>query len=181
MVPPQSGDIHCSFWILRKVEHEITGLESGEYKITVFPCSTTVASTVVEQCANGNEPDEGRYLGARWQEYTVTVGDTKTGLPGKPTGVSAAATDAEGQIKVNWKHPSPGPSEAYYYRVRLAPSGGDAFYRNMVFHTPPIIRSVASSQTIRGLTSGTTYAVAIQARNVNGGSEWVSVGTVTPS
>ena len=162
-----------------RYHHEITGLESGEYKITVFPCSNTTGAEA-QQCANGNEPDEGRFLGSRWREYTVTVGDTQTGLPGTPTGVSAAATDTAGHIEVSWTHPEPGPSGIHYYRVRLTASGSDPIYRNVVFHTPLIIRSVASAQTLQGLTSGTAYAVAIQARNANGGSGWVSAGTVTP-
>ena len=165
-----------------EVDHytlEISGLAAGEYTVIAYPCANAASATEVKKCTSGNQPSDGRHLGARARLSRVTVGPEKAGLPGAPTGVSATA--AAGRVNVKWTHPRTAPDApaVHYHRVRLTPTSGDVVYGNVV--TQIAVSDPIPNRTpgrVRGVAAG-TYAVAIQSRNANGGSQWVDAGTVT--
>ena len=159
---------------------EIPDLSAGEYTVEAYPCANVASATEVKQCTSGTDETQGVYLGALLRSHKVTVGPEKAGLPGAPTGVSASG--GAGKVTISWTHPrieSNAPSIHHYY-VRLSPADGDPIYRKVVSQTPLEIRSKNSTEVLNYLEAG-TYAVAIQSRNANGGSEWVPAGTRTVS
>jgi hypothetical protein len=99
------------------------------------------------------------------------------GLPGAPTGVMAAAGDA--QASVHWTAPSNnGGATITGYDLESSSDGGSAWSpTSNDFHTNP-----ATTQVITGLENGTTYEFRVAAINTQGsGAYSAPSNAVTPS
>lgn len=94
-------------------------------------------------------------------------------VPGTPTGISATAAGTN-SATVSWSAPASGGAPSSY--VLKAYSGATVAATKTVTGTP-----LATSATIGGLTSGTSYTFKVTARNMNGdGPESAASNAVTP-
>ena len=92
--------------------------------------------------------------------------------PGQPTGVAATAIGAN-SAKVTWSAPAGGGPVSSY---RITPFVGS------VAQTPVTAPGTATSKSIAGLTTGTTYRFSVQAVNPNGaGLQSALSNAVTPT
>ncbi|MEZ5205017.1 MAG: fibronectin type III domain-containing protein [Acidimicrobiales bacterium] len=130
----------------------ITGLGNG----------TTYTFTVQAETANGVGP-----------ESAPSTPITPRNVPGSP--YSVTGTPGNGQVTLTWSAPvSNGGSPLTGYTV--TPSIGSSA------QTPIAFDSTATSQTITGLTNGTTYTFKVKATNAAGsGTDSASSPPLTPS
>jgi hypothetical protein len=93
-------------------------------------------------------------------------------VPGAPTGVVASALDSSAQV--SWTAPaSNGGSAITGYTVTP--------YAGAVAQTPVAFASTATTQTITGLTNGTSYTFRVKATNAAGsGADSAASAAVTP-
>ena len=103
-----------------------------------------------------------------WVDVTFAVP-----VPGQPTGVSAVEAGAT-SATVSWTAPSTGGTPTKY---TVTPKV------NGVAQTPKVVNSgTATSTTVTGLLSGTTYTFTVTASNGNGaGPESAASNAVTPA
>ena len=93
-------------------------------------------------------------------------------VPGQPTAVSAAASGAT-SATVNWTAPAGGGPVTSY---RITP------YVGATAQTAKTVTAPATSGTVTGLTSGTTYTFRVEAINANGaGAASAASNAVTPA
>ena len=86
----------------------------------------------------------------------ATGGPKTIGAPGIPTAVSA--TPANGQAVVNWTAPPSNGLTITGYTVTPFVGG--------VAQTPRVFNSAATTETVTGLTNGTTVTFKVAARTV---------------
>ena len=98
---------------------------------------------------------------------------------GTPTSGSAPSTPAaptltpdDGRLTARWSAPADNGSPIIDYDVRHRPVGGN---------WTEIAGRTTTSATITGLTNGTTYEVAVRARNAFGRSSWSPSSRGTPA
>jgi hypothetical protein len=104
---------------------------------------------------------------------SVATGAIIVGTPTAPTGVSATA--GAGSATVHWTAPSTNNGSGITAYI-VTPYIGTAA------QPPWIFNSTATTETISGLTSGTTYTFKVAAKNANGtGPQSVPSNPVTPT
>jgi plastocyanin len=111
--------------------------------------------------ANGSSPQSA-------PSAPITIG-----APTAPTNVTATA--ASGSATVHWTAPSTNNGSAIT-RYIITP------YIGAVAQTPRTFNTTATTQTVTGLTSGTTYTFKVAAQNANGtGPASTPSNSVTPT
>jgi len=105
--------------------------------------------------------------GNTWTQVYPTVGST----PGTPTGVSGTA--GYGSAAVSWTAPSDGGSAILGYDVQYSATAGATWVSaSSSFHSSPL-----TTQTVTGLTPGTSYLFRVAAINANGTGSYSAAST----
>ena len=109
--------------------------------------------------------------GTTWTQVYPVVGST----PGTPAGVNATAS--YGSASVSWTAPSDGGSALLGYDVQYSSTDGASWVSaSSAFHS-----STLTTQTVSGLTAGTSYVFRVAAINGNGtGSYSTASAAVVP-
>ncbi len=104
--------------------------------------------------------------------YWVDVNFSPTPAPGQVTGVSASE-GGKNSANVTWSAPTTGGTPTSY---KITP------YVGSTAQTPKVVDAPATSTTVTGLTTGTTYRFTVTATNPNGdGPASAQSNAVTPS
>ena len=118
------------------------------------------------------------YLAHKWGTTSLLPADhpyknapPRAGVPAAPTGVSATAGD--GSVTLQWTAPNAGFATSDYVVQVLPPAGS---WTTLADGT-----STATSATVTGLTSGTTYDFRVAAVNAVGTGPWSATTTGTPA
>ena len=126
--------------------------------VTGLTNGTTYTFTVAAKNANGTGPQ------------SVASGAVTVGAPVAPTGVTAVP--GNGSAVVSWTAPANNGSAITGYVVTP--------YVGSVAQPARTFNSTATTQTVTGLTNGTTYTFTVAAKNANGtGPQSVASGAVT--
>ena len=158
-------------------EHTYTGLANGTWQVRVRARNN-----------NNDDDDSTHILGTTSETRIVTLAAANTNTPGVPT--SAAVTSGSGSLVVEWQLPSSDTGSLVHgYTVRHKVSGADdSTYVETTVHPRRVdldCRAGCNNPRkleIGGLTAGTQYVVEIKSLNVNGASDWVTIGTThTPN
>lgn len=149
-----------------------SGGSTGDAQYTVTDARGT-SRTVLDQATAKGYRSLGSYLAQSGKPIIVHLGDndpTSTsaavaadamrfvqvaGLPGAPTGVSAAASD--GRAQVSWAAAPDGGSPVTAYKVTASPGGASVS-----------VGGTARSAAVTGLTNGTSYTFTVSATNLVG-------------
>ena len=130
-------------------------------------------STTVRGLANGTAYDiRVRATNRAGSSAWATVSATPAAVPRIPTNMTAT-TSGRG-IDVTWTPPADGGSPITRYTVQYCSSGCANWQTRTVSGNPP-----ATTTTLTGLASGTTYRVRVRAVNSAGESGWSATDTAT--
>ncbi|WP_420435575.1 fibronectin type III domain-containing protein [Candidatus Poriferisocius sp.] len=152
-----------------------TAIATGNCGSSAWTRYTTVSgtSTTISGLANGTAYDirvraSNRAGSSAW----ATVAATPAARPRIPFDVRASNSGRN--ILVTWTAPSSGGSPISSYTVEFCSGGCTSWRSTTVSGNPP-----ATTATLTGLSSGTTYRVRVRAANRAGESGWSTTGTAT--
>ena len=152
-----------------------TAIASGNCGSSTYSRYATVSgtSTTVSGLANGTAYDfrvraSNRAGSSAW----ATITATPAARPRIPTNVVATASGRN--IQVSWTAPASGGSPITRYIVESCSGGCTSWRSTAVSGDPP-----ATTATIGGLATGTTYRVRVRAVNSAGESGWSAIDTAT--
>ena len=152
-----------------------TAIATGNCGSSAWTRYTTVSgtSTTISGLANGTAYDiriraSNREGSSAW----ATVAATPATRPRIPFDVRASNSGRN--IQVTWTAPSSGGSPISSYTVEFCSGGCTSWRSTTVSGNPP-----ATTATLTGLSSGTTYRVRVRAVNRAGESGWSTTGTAT--
>jgi len=155
------------FGTVPSVTASYAGFQNGDGTgslVTLPTCSSTVTATTAvgtyagaNTCAGGAATNYSFSYAAGYATVNTAPGPSPT-APSAPTGVTAVPGD--GQAVVSWLAPNNGGSPIISYTVTPYVAG--------LAQTPDTFVSLATSQTVSGLTNGTTYTFTVLATNTVG-------------
>ena len=152
-----------------------TAIASGNCGSSTFTRFTTISgtSTTISGLANGTPYDirvraSNRAGSSAW----ATITATPAARPRIPTNVQATARGRN--IDVTWTAPASGGSPITRYIVESCSGSCTSWRSTTISGNPP-----ATSTTIGGLATGTTYRVRVRAVNSAGDSGWSAIDTAT--
>ena len=169
----------------------VNNAESGNLQRCLQRKESTVSVVVNPEWTENKvlisyEDDPGIVRGSPSSLITVSVDSENAGLPTVPRYASAGAGVSSRTISVNWRlSESDGGAIISDYQIRYRQQGTSSWsyaYGHPI-HDIPCRWSLnfgchnTGLKLITGLTSGAQYELGIRARNANGHSEWVDLGT----
>ena len=135
--------------------------------------TTPSTSTTISGLVNGNAYSVRiSATNSAGTSSTAEAQATPAARPRIPTGVDASTSGRS--IQVTWTAPASGGSPITSYTVEFCSGGCTSWRSTTVSGNPP-----ATTTTLTGLTTGTTYRVRVRAVNAAGNSGWSGTDTAT--
>ena len=152
-----------------------TAIATGNCGSSTYTRYSTVSgtSTTISGLANGTAYDiRVRAANRAGSSAWATISATPAARPRVPANVVATASGRN--IQVTWTAPASGGAPITRYTVQSCSGGCTSWRSTTVSGNPP-----ATTATISGLATGTTYRVRVRAVNSAGESGWSASDTAT--